>query len=142
MWQQKTVAFLGLAMVVWGCGQAPDTSADQSSAGIHLPSTITQLVQPTHTIDTLSADLVDRTVRVEGRVQQRAPLLTGSLYLIADDTGAIWVRSDQSPPDEGAVITLKGTVQYQQILTDGADISEYYLSEQSRSPLRAPSESP
>lgn len=140
MWQQKTVTLIGAAIVLGGCGPTPPTVADQASTGTHVPSAIAQLMRSPQTIDTLSAELINRTVRIKGQVQQHAPLLDGGLYLIADDTGAIWVQSPDTPPPEGTWIAVEGQLQYEQIMTDGADISEYYLSEKSRSPARAESE--
>lgn len=140
MWQQKTVTLIGTAILLGSCGQPPSMTAESEATGTHVPSAIAQLVRSTQAINTLSAEQVNRTVRIKGQVQQQAPLLDGSLYLITDDTGAIWVQSTDTSPVEGTWVAVEGQLQYEQIMTDGADISEYYLSEQSRSLARRDSE--
>ena len=118
-----------------GCSQSPDTIESKDTPGIHLPSPIVNLVRPTLTIQELGPNLVNRSIQVEGTVEQQVPLLEGMLYLINDTTGTLWVFSLDTTPMVGTGVKVAGILQYEEIVVSGADISEYYLQEQSRSPL-------
>lgn len=118
-----------------GCSSAPDTIAEPAPNGVHLSNVISQLTRPQLTIAKLSPDYVNETIQVTGRVQQHVPLLEGTLYLIEDGTGQVWVFSLEAPPAIGDRAQVSGILQYEPIVVSGADMGEYYLQEQSRSQL-------
>jgi hypothetical protein len=137
MWWRKEIPWLVIGGLILGCSPAVDTVAEPEAGGIHFSAAVSQLMQPKVEIEKLSSDLVNKTVQIEGTVQQHAPLLASTLYLLEDGTGKVWVLSSAPPPTVGDKVQVSGIVHYEQIVVSGADISEYYLQEQSRSPLAA-----
>ncbi|MEL6383373.1 MAG: hypothetical protein AAFQ89_13155 [Cyanobacteria bacterium J06626_18] len=115
-----------------GCSASQAPNASETAPRVHLPQAIAQLTQPTTPLQDLSDNSVDKTINVEGQVQQHAPLLEGWLYQVADDTDTIWIATATAPPAIGESVRVRGVVQYQQILIGGADIGEYYLQEAAR----------
>ena len=73
-------------------------------------------------------------VYLAGTVEQQLPLVGQGLYKLVDESGAIWVLSAASPPAVGSSLTVRATLQYEQILLRGQDIGEYYAEELERLP--------
>jgi hypothetical protein len=73
-------------------------------------------------------------VTVEGVVGDRAPLLDGGAYLLQDETGNIWVISDDGVPEAGESLRVQGTLEQREILINQQDYGERYLQEQQRTP--------
>jgi hypothetical protein len=138
MWRLKTPSNLLLMALILGCSPAPDTIAEGNSGEVHFPSSAAQLVRSQLPIEELSPEVVNQSVRIEGAVQQHVPLLEGTLYLVSDSTGEVWVFSLEAPPDVGMTVLVEGIVQYEQIIAGGVDIGEYYLQEQTRSLIDNP----
>ncbi|WP_052049917.1 hypothetical protein [Leptolyngbya sp. KIOST-1] len=67
-----------------------------------------------------------------GTVERQLPLVGQSLYELVDESGAIWVLSALEPPALGAALTIRASLQYEQILLQGQDIGEYYAQELER----------
>ena len=86
-----------------------------------------------HRIDSIEALRLDpqsnQAVELVGTVRQRVPLLEGWIYELEDETGQIWVLTQASNPTVGETAQVRGIVQYEQILIEDVDISEYYLEE-------------
>ena len=59
------------------------------------------------------SDYAGKEVSVEGTVGETNwfQLLTKGTFQVGDGSGTIWVVTDQPPPQEGAKVTLKGTVE-------------------------------
>lgn len=112
----------------------------QSLPQLGLPLSVTQLAGPPTAIGTLSEQGQNATVLVQGQVRQRAPLATGWLYRVEDESGSIWVRSGEVAPPLEAWVRLEGQLQYRQILVDGIDQGEHYLEEQHRRPVKPEAE--
>jgi hypothetical protein len=74
------------------------------------------------------------TVTIQGQVRQRIPLLQGWIYAVADDTGQIWVLTQQSTPQIGETAQVTGRLQYEPILVGEADIGEHYVEEKTYRP--------
>lgn len=74
------------------------------------------------------------TVYLAGEVDRHLPLVGQGLYQLVDDSGSIWVISAESPPPVGTVLTVRATIQYEQILLRGQDIGEHYAEELERLP--------
>lgn len=72
------------------------------------------------------------TVYLTGTVERHLPLMNQGLYELTDDSGAIWVLSGAAPPPVGTMLTVRATIQYEQILLRGLDIGEYYAEELER----------
>ncbi len=120
------------AMVAVGCSSAVTLPGQPESAGVHLPSGIAQIVRPTVTIQSLTADQNSETVHIKGTVAQQAALLTGGLYQVVDDSGTIWVLSAEAAPAVAATVSVVGTLEVEAIAVEGIDISDVYLRETSR----------
>ncbi|MGB7087296.1 MAG: hypothetical protein WBD47_17190 [Phormidesmis sp.] len=85
-------------------------------------------------ISSLTAEKVDETVTISGRVIRREPILAGWLYQIEDDTGELWVLSNQSnsavEPEADQIAIVEGIVRYEPIVVEEIDASELYLEAQ------------
>ncbi|MEM6836753.1 MAG: hypothetical protein AAF609_07835 [Cyanobacteria bacterium P01_C01_bin.120] len=123
---------LASTVLIMGCGQSPNLAVKQEPTGLRLPAGIAQIARQTIAIQSLSAEQSSDTVQIAGTVIRQAPLLNGSLYQVQDDTGTIWVMSEASSPEPSAIVRVVGTVQVEPIRVEGIDISDFYLSEQTR----------
>ncbi len=70
------------------------------------------------------------TLYLQGQVATRAPFLTNGAYKLQDATGTIWVLTNQTVPNVGDEVTIKGQLQYQSIPVGGQDVGELYIQEQ------------
>jgi len=52
----------------------------------------------------------DRPVSVAGEIVRRVPLVDGTAYLIEDETGSIWVRTDRPLTDGEQRVKATGTI--------------------------------
>ncbi|HSM81231.1 MAG TPA: hypothetical protein VLS96_06075 [Nodosilinea sp.] len=73
-------------------------------------------------------------VYLAGTVERQLPLVGQGLYKLVDDSGAVWVLSPAPAPPVGSPVTLRATIQYEQILLRGQDIGGYYAEELERLP--------
>ncbi|MFP4651645.1 MAG: hypothetical protein ACLFM4_04355 [Phormidium sp.] len=85
-------------------------------------------------IERLSEEALGTEVTVEGLVGDRAPLLDAGAYLLQDETGEIWVISDDGVPEAGESLRVQGTLEQREILINQQDYGERYLQEQQRTP--------
>ncbi|NEP13426.1 MAG: hypothetical protein F6K14_25110 [Symploca sp. SIO2C1] len=70
------------------------------------------------------------TVHLLGEVITKAPFLESGAYQIKDETGTIWIITNQTLPEVGDGILLKGQLQYQSIPIGGQELGEVYIQEQ------------
>ncbi|NET55880.1 MAG: hypothetical protein F6K47_06840 [Symploca sp. SIO2E6] len=70
------------------------------------------------------------TVHVLGEVITKAPFLGSGAYQLKDETGTIWIVTNQTLPEVGDGILLKGQLQYQSIPIGGQELGEVYIQEQ------------
>lgn len=77
------------------------------------------------------------TVYLQGRVINRAPLLSNGAYKLEDATGTIWVLTNQSLPNIGDEVTIEGQLKFQSIPIGGQDLGELYVQEQKQLEHRA-----
>jgi len=84
------------------------------------------------------------TVYLQGQVSNRAPFVENGAYKLEDDTGTIWVLTNQAPPNIGDEVLLQGQVQFQSIPVGGQDLGEVFVQEQQQLERRAgqPQQSP
>mgnify|MGYP005845566451 CR=1 FL=1 len=85
-------------------------------------------------IERLSEEALGSEMTVEGVVGDRAPLLDAGAYLLQDETGEIWVISDDGVPEAGESLRVQGTLEQREILINQQDYGERYLQEQQRIP--------
>lgn len=84
------------------------------------------------------------TIYLRGQVTNRAPFLVNGAYKLQDATGTIWIVTNQSVPNVGDEVVIKGQVQFQSIPLAEQEFGEVYVQEQeqveriSRQELRQP----
>lgn len=118
---------LGSCTVATSTADAPDETVEMPS--VRLPS-IRLLRRSVVPIDSLMADREADKVAVSGTVTQRAAILGGWLYEVSDDTGSLWVLTEASDPEVGAIATVEGIVHYESIVVGEINAGSIYLEEQ------------
>ncbi|HIK44590.1 MAG TPA: hypothetical protein IGR64_06835 [Leptolyngbyaceae cyanobacterium M65_K2018_010] len=73
-------------------------------------------------------------VYLEGQVKQHLPLVGQSLYLLEDESGAIWVVTQESPPELTEAVTIRALIHFKSILMRGQEVGEFYAEELERLP--------
>ena len=71
----------------------------------------------------------DRTVYVAGTVLRTVPLFQNGAYQLQDDTGAVWILTNDPLPKTGDKISVKGKLKLQQLAFAKV---ERYLAETER----------
>jgi hypothetical protein len=74
------------------------------------------------------------TVRLQGIVGDRAPLIDAQVYQLRDATGTIWVLTQRQDVQTGTKVRVKGQVRFQDIQVEGQDLGEPYIQEQQVEP--------
>ena len=87
-------------------------------------------VNPTKISDISQNPNVDAIVYLQGQVINRAPLLGSGAYKLKDATGTIWVIANQSIPNVGDEVLIKGKLQFQSIPIGGQELGEVYVQEE------------
>lgn len=87
------------------------------------PHTVAQLKQ---------SDRQPRQVKIEGEVTHLAPMLNRGAYRLQDDTGAIWVFTEQSLPSLGEKLEVKGELNFQSIEVETVEAGQHFLVEYER----------
>lgn len=94
-------------------------------------------------IENLSQQNQNTTVYVRGTVGDRAPFLGTGAYQLQDETGKVWVLTDDILPQTGEEVTIKGQLEYQSIPVRQYELGELYLLELQKFPQQAaPSDLP
>jgi hypothetical protein len=75
-----------------------------------------------------------QTVRLQGTVGDRAPLLQGQVYELQDKTGKIWVLSPKANLQTGTAVLIQGEVRYEAIQVEDQNLGEVYIEEQQQMP--------
>jgi len=70
------------------------------------------------------------TIYLQGQVAVRAPFLQAGAYKLQDATGAIWVLTNQTVPNVGDEVVIKGLLQFQAIPVKGQELGEVYVQEE------------
>lgn len=102
---------------------------------------------PLTPISQLQQSQPEATVYLQGKVSNLAPFLDSGAYQLQDETGRIWVLTEQKLPFQGQKIAIEGQVTYQPIPVEGKDLGELYVLEvkqldsqpQAQPPAPAPS---
>lgn len=75
------------------------------------------------------------TVKLEGKVIDRVPLLNAEVYQLQDETGEIWILttdSTDSKQEPRERLRVKGKVRFESIPVAGQELGEAYIEEQNR----------
>lgn len=72
------------------------------------------------------------TVKLEGMVIDRVPLLNAEVYQLQDETGKIWILTPYSNQEPGERLLVKGKVRFESIPIAGQELGEAYIEEQNR----------
>jgi hypothetical protein len=72
----------------------------------------------------------DATAYLQGQVISRAPLMGSGAYKLKDATGTIWVFTNQTLPNLGDQVLIKGQLRFQSIPISGQELGEVYVQEQ------------
>ncbi|WP_226883654.1 hypothetical protein [Allocoleopsis franciscana] len=84
---------------------------------------------PTKISDIPQNPNVDTLVYLQGQVTNRAPLLSSGAYQLKDTTGTIWVFTNQTLPNVGDQVSIKGKVQFQSIPIGMQELGEVYVQQ-------------
>ncbi|WP_017661985.1 hypothetical protein [Baaleninema simplex] len=71
---------------------------------------------------------------VRGTTVDRAPFVDGGAYQLQDETGTVWVVSDDTLPELGQPLQVTGQFVERSIPINGVDYGEAYLEEIDRQP--------
>lgn len=70
-----------------------------------------------------------KTVYVRGKVIHRSPFLGSAAYQLEDETGSLWVFSDNPLPPQGTEVFIKGKIKQETLPTEERELGEFYLIE-------------
>jgi hypothetical protein len=73
---------------------------------------------------------VGTTIHLRGKVGAHAPLLGGQVYELTDETGKIWVLTQEKPPNPGDEVVIKGQVRFKSIPLNGKEQGSVYIEQQ------------
>ncbi len=76
------------------------------------------------------SDRLGQSVLVEGVVRDRAPFLKNAAYQLQDESGEIWVLTNNPLPDSGQAVTIKATIKAKSIVISNQKVQEVYLQEE------------
>lgn len=111
----------GLAISLAGCGGLANSQSENQPL----------LAPPTQPIQEVQkSGKKGATVHIKGKVGDRAPLVEGTVYEVADETGKIWVMTKQPPPETGQEVTVKGVLRFKSILINGQEQGSLYLEQE------------
>lgn len=85
---------------------------------------------PTKISDIPQNPNVDTIVYLQGQVTNRAPLLGSGAYQLKDTTGTIWVFTNQTLPNVGDQVSIKGKLQFQSIPIGVQELGEVYVQQE------------
>lgn len=120
-------------LLVASCrGQADIPSVVSLKSALPTIPTLGQLQPATPIANISNRTTASEVVLIEGTVGQHIPLVNRWLYELKDDSGSIWVLTQESPPTAGGKAKIQALVHYQSVLVAGQDMGEYYAEEQSR----------
>lgn len=72
---------------------------------------------------------IDRVVYLTGTVGDRIPILDGQIYQLQDETGSIWVVTDQQTLQTGDRLAIRGAVRFQDFPEIEGASGEFYIQE-------------
>ncbi|TAF50074.1 MAG: hypothetical protein EAZ61_13400 [Oscillatoriales cyanobacterium] len=85
-----------------------------------------------------STPLVEQTVLISGVIVRRVPLVNGAVYLLQDETSAIWVRTDHLPEETAQTMLVSGVLKSSGLETSTAsEVQDRYVLENTRRPVES-----
>ncbi|MDJ0599744.1 MAG: DNA-binding protein [Crocosphaera sp.] len=84
----------------------------------------------------------EQIVYLEGKVVDHAPFLDRGSYQLEDDTGTVWVLTNDPLPQTGETVQITGKVTYQSIPLGGQDVGELYILEVEKLEANSPQTQP
>ena len=69
------------------------------------------------------------TVYLQGKVGNQAPFLGSGAYQLQDNSGTIWVITNNNLPPLGEEILIEGQIKYQSISIEGQELGDLYVLE-------------
>ena len=75
---------------------------------------------------------LDRQVSLEGTVTRRISFLDSGAYQIKDETGTIWIFTNNDLPERGQMLEIQGKLRYESIPIADRDLGELYIFETER----------
>jgi hypothetical protein len=81
-------------------------------------------------ISDLTPQKSNTTVYIQGKIEKHAPLLKKHVYQLDDNSGKIWVLTNQANLRVGSRTAIKGQLKYQSIPLAGQELGELYVEEQ------------
>ena len=76
------------------------------------------------------SDRLGQSVLVEGVVRDRAPFLKNAAYQLEDESGEIWVLTNNPLPESGQAVTIEAKIKVKSIVLNNQDYQEVYLQEE------------
>lgn len=131
---------LAIAIGLAGCGGLG--LSGEGMPNLELPPLAETLTGPTQPIDQAQQAEVGTSIMVEGTVQRVAPLASGGLYALADDTGSVWIKTTAPLPNPGDNLRVDGVLAYQAVVIGGADRGEFFIEERDRRNVTRPNTAP
>lgn len=131
----KLLSAAALPFALAGCtlSEVSTEAPAQTGISVRLPS-IRLANRSVVSIADVTEAQTDKTVAIAGTIEQRAAVLEGWLYKVSDDSGSLWVLSENSTPEAGPevgkAVTVEGVVRYEEIVVGEIDAGSVYLQEQ------------
>ena len=70
-----------------------------------------------------------RKIYVRGKVIHRSPFLGSAAYQLKDNTGNVWVFTDNPLPTQGEEVFIRGKVQQESLPIQEQELGSFYLIE-------------
>ena len=80
-------------------------------------------------IETIKQKKSGKVVYLAGKVISTAPFIDTAAYQIQDDTGRVWVVTEQDFPPVDREIAIKGKIQYQSLPFAEQELGDFYIQE-------------
>lgn len=84
---------------------------------------------PFTSIQEISVKKNGKTINLAGKVTRIAPFVSNAAYQLEDDTGKIWVVTEQNLPQLGQQINIKGKIEYQSLPFEEQELGDFYIVE-------------
>lgn len=74
-------------------------------------------------------ELLQKSFKLQGKVEKVIPLLDSYLYLLKDKDQSIWVMTNNNAPAKFQLVTIEGFLKKEKIVIEGEEKSEFYVEE-------------
>lgn len=74
-------------------------------------------------------ELLEKSLKLQGKVEKVIPLLDSYLYLLQDQDQSIWVMTNDNAPTKSQLVTIEALLKQEKIVIEGEEKSEFYLEE-------------